>query len=88
MHRSSAAWWKRGLAARYRHVFRTTYGQGAECRRAEQIAVRPWKIWRGRLVYAVTCRGDFGKGPHVLWLEEHWLWTFLDPATCICPFHS
>lgn len=60
--------------------------QAAERRRA-QIAVLASKVWKGQRVYRVQCDGDFGRGPHVMWVPERILWSLIDPTVYRCAFH-
>lgn len=58
----------------------------AEERRA-QIKLLASKQWKGSRVYRVQCDGDFGKGPHVMWVPERILWSLIDPRVYRCAFH-
>lgn len=59
-----------------------------ETQRAAAIAALPQKDWRGLPVYQVRCSGDFGRGPHDVWLPEYVLWSLIDLRAYRCPFHS
>ena len=72
---------------RARREYARMLGPAAERRRAAEIDALPFKLWRGRPVHAVVCCADFGCGPHVLWLEEAWLWQLLSLQRFRCPRH-
>jgi hypothetical protein len=57
-------------------------------RRRQQIAALPSKLWRGVQVYEVTCHGDFGRGPHQMFVPEYVLWSLIDLRAFVCPFHK
>lgn len=73
--------------ARARAAFRQVRGIHDTRRRAAAIARLPRKRWRGVQVYAIDCDGDFGRGPHRLWVPEYVLWSLIDLRHFLCPFH-
>ena len=60
--------------------------EDAVCR-AHEIARLPTKVWHGTRVYAITCRADFGKGPHEVYLTPAVLWHLIDLRMHRCPYH-
>ena len=73
---------------RARGAFALLRGMHALRVRAQEIERLPRKLWRGRPVYRLTCRADFGRGEHALWLPEHTLWTLIDLEWFRCPYHA
>lgn len=72
--------------ARTIDVFRV-YRPGEEATRAAVIAALPHKAWREHTVYRIQCSGDFGRGPHEVWLPEYILWSLIDLQHYRCPYH-
>lgn len=77
------------VCARVRAVFTEVYRPGAEAteRRVEEIAALSRKDWKGVTVFQVRCQGDFGKGPHDVWVPEYLLWGLISPRRFYCAFH-
>ena len=73
---------------RARDAFRAALGLADESRRAREIAALPSKLWKGHLVYRIDCRGDFGKGPHEMWVPEGVLWSLIALDVFRCPYHA
>lgn len=61
---------------------------GEESERAAEIAALPSKDWKGLTVYQMRCDGDYGRGPHEVWLPEYLLWGLIDLRRYRCPFHQ
>jgi hypothetical protein len=72
---------------RTRAAFVIFRGASAVLERTEAIARLPTKLWRGRPVFLIRCHGDYGKGPHDVWLPERVLWALIDFDGYRCPFH-
>ena len=89
MRKGNQKWVAQGLLAKkIRRIFSEFYGVKAEMQRTREITDKPSKVWRGRTVYLMRCEGDFGKGPHDMWIEEHWLWSLVSiQSGFLCPFH-
>lgn len=64
-----------------------SFRPGEEEQRRAAIAALPSKHWRGVEVFRVTCNGDFGRGPHTVWIPEYVLWGLIDVAAFTCPYH-
>jgi hypothetical protein len=62
-------------------------GADAVPERAAAIAALPHKTWRGVEVFALTCAGPFGRGPHVQYVPEYVCWSLIDLRQFLCPFH-
>lgn len=75
------------VTARARAAFRLAYGLEEERRRAAQIAAVPAVDWHGRTLRTLTCAGPYGKGPHLQYLPEAVLWSLIDLAYFVCPYH-
>ena len=75
------------LAARARRAFRREFPR-REWIRAVQIAGLQRKQWRGRTLYGLTCRAEYGKGPHPMFVPEHVLWSLLDLRHYRCVYHN
>lgn len=73
--------------SRARRAFRGVFPRG-EWIRAVQIAGLLRKRWKGRQLYALTCRADYGKGPHTMFVPEHVLWSLLDLRYYRCAYHN
>ena len=56
------------------------------CREAA-IAALPTVEWKGRTLYTLRCRGDFGKGPHLVHVAEPVLWSMIALDHFTCPYH-
>lgn len=69
-------------------AFLETVGDSArfERRRAE-IAALPVVTWKGRELRQLTCRGDFGRGPHVVNVPLAVCWGLISLDRFLCPFH-
>lgn len=74
-------------ASRARAAFVQTHGDGAANHRQWQIDQLPKIIRKGRQLYTLRCRADFGKGPHDVNVPEHVLWALIDFRAFRCPFH-
>ena len=85
--RTVSRWEDRGLA-RTRAMFALVRGADAVPARAAAIAALDSKDWRGVTVYRVRCDGDFGRGPHDVYLPERVLWALIDLSHHLCPFHQ
>lgn len=72
--------------ARTIDAFRS-FRPGEEEQRRAEIAARPSKIWNGVRVYLARCDGDFGRGPHEVWIPEYILWSLIDVTRYRCPYH-
>ncbi len=75
------------VLATARDAFVEVRGVEELARRTRAIAALPSKDWRGVRVFAVTCEGPFGRGPHVQWVPECVLWSLIDVRHFVCPFH-
>lgn len=73
--------------ARTIDAFRT-FRPGEEQQRAAEIAALPTKDWKGSPVYQLRCAGDFGRGPHDVWLPAYVLWSLIDLRHYRCPYHA
>lgn len=71
--------------ARAQH--RLVRGAEGEAQREMEIAALPSKDWRGHAVYRMWCGGDFGNGPHEVWLPARVLWSLIDLGHYRCAFH-
>lgn len=71
--------------AKSRRAFIELCGEAAAPARAAAIAALPMKLWKDHAVYRVRCCGDFGRGPHDVWLPERVLWALagFDPFLCV-----
>ena len=63
-------------------------GSAGFARRAREIAALPSKLWKGKTVFLVTCRGDYGKGNHEVWIPERILWLLVSIDVYRCPYHQ
>lgn len=73
---------------RARAHHRDVRGEAGEQARAAEIAALPSKLWKGRPVFQMLCNGDFGKGPHDVWLPERVLWALASLTSYRCPYHA
>ncbi len=80
--------WKDRHTARARRAFEVSRGTMAAVWRAREIAALDSKLWRGQRVYRLTCRAEFGCGPHDQWVPEGLLWTLIDLRMWRCAFHA
>ena len=60
---------------------------GEEEERRGAIGRMESKAWRGVRVYRITCDGDFGRGPHDVWIPEYILWSLITLTRYRCPYH-
>ena len=74
-------------ASKVKRAFRDFRGVEDAVSRAWEIAQLPTKIWHGTRVYAITCRAEFGKGPHEVYLTPMVLWCLIDLRRHRCPYH-
>lgn len=74
--------------ARMRVMFVDLRGDAGAEQRAREIASLPVKEWRGKPVYQIRCCGDYGKGPHDVWLPPYLLWSLLSLERYRCPYHQ
>ncbi len=72
--------------ARTKVAFREIRPDG-EAARAAEIAALPTKDWKGLPVYRLECCGDFGRGPHEVWVPEYLCWGLIDLRHFLCPYH-
>ncbi len=80
--------WRDRHTARARAAFVAIRGEAEAERRAAAIAALESKDWRGRRVYRLRCRADFGRGPHDQFVPEGLLWALIDLGAWRCPFHT
>jgi hypothetical protein len=74
-------------AARARAAFVELRGEAEAARRAAEIQQLPIVQWRGRTLYTLRCRADFGRGPHDVNVPEHVPWSLIDLRAFRCPYH-
>lgn len=74
--------------ARMRGYFTDLRGVDGAAQREQEIAALPSKDWRGKPVHLIRCHGDYGKGPHDVWLPPYLLWSLLGLTRYRCPYHS
>lgn len=80
--------WQQKHNERAKRAFIEYCGDVAAVQRAAQIATLDSKVWRGQVVYRLTCHADFGKGPHDQFVPEGLLWALIDLRGWRCPFHK
>jgi hypothetical protein len=80
-------WYYARCLERARAAFVEIRGAAAVPTRAREIARLPAKSWRGVRVYAMTCEGPFGRGPHVQFVPEYVLWSLISLRHFFCPYH-
>ena len=68
--------------------FGEVYGAVGVRRRASEIAALPEVSWKGRTLRAIQCRGDYGKGPHVVNIPESVLWNLIGFDRFRCVYHT
>jgi hypothetical protein len=73
--------------ARARGLFVEVRGQANEQQRADEIANLPRIEWKGKVLHEIRCRGDYGRGPHLVNVSEQVLWCLIDLRHFRCPFH-
>ncbi len=79
--------WQAAQTDRARRAFATVRTRAETTRRAAEIATLDAKDWHGQRVFRLTCRADFGKGPHDQFVPEGLLWSLIDLRVYRCPFH-
>lgn len=73
---------------RMRSYFIDLRGLEGAAKREREIATLPMKEWCGKPVHQIRCHGDYGKGPHDVWLPSYLLWSLLSLWSYKCPYHS
>jgi hypothetical protein len=74
---------------RTRDAFIEIRGADAVPAREAAIAALESKLWgkRNIRVFRMRCDGDFGRGPHDLFVPERVLWALIDLRHFVCPYH-
>ena len=72
---------------RTRRQFIGERGMIRGCQRSEQIDRLPRVQWKGRTLYTLRCRGEYGNGPHDLNVPESLLWALISLEHFVCPYH-
>jgi len=44
-------------------------------------------VWKGVAVVQIRCLGEFGNGPHEVWVPEYLRWGLISVRRFFCPFH-
>lgn len=55
--------------------------------RAREIAALPVVEWKGRTLHTLTCRAEFGRGPHDVNVPEYLCWSLIALDHFRCPYH-
>jgi hypothetical protein len=73
--------------ARARQYAREVLGEDGMLTRERTIATLPTVTWKGRTLYTLTCRGDYGRGEHPVHLPEAVLWALIHFDAYRCAYH-
>lgn len=74
--------------ARAKQAFLALRGPADLAVREAQIQSLPHSVWRGHAVYAITCHGSTGKGPHQVNVPLALLFSLIEIEAYRCPFHA
>lgn len=75
-------------AARAKAVYFAVRGPLATLAREAEINTLPVKMFKGKKVYRIRCHGEFGNGPHDMWVPAGLLWALISLDRWRCPYHA